>query len=78
MHLPYWREQLEEVEGEVRRLIRGYANPLERGYAVIHSQRQWDGTYCTLIIGLRTALRTLSWLRTTSLLLSAKGRHPTL
>ena len=23
MHLPYWREQLEEVEGEVRRLIRG-------------------------------------------------------
>ena len=24
MHLPYWREQLEEVEGEVRRLIRGY------------------------------------------------------
>ena len=24
MHLPYWREQLEEVEGEVRSLIRGY------------------------------------------------------
>ena len=24
MHLPYWREQLEEVQGEVRRLIRGY------------------------------------------------------
>ena len=24
MHLPDWREQLEEVEGEVRRLIRGY------------------------------------------------------
>ena len=24
MHLPYWREQLEEVEGKVRRLIRGY------------------------------------------------------
>ena len=24
MHLLYWREQLEEVEGEVRRLIRGY------------------------------------------------------
>ena len=24
MHLPYWRGQLEEVEGEVRRLIRGY------------------------------------------------------
>ena len=24
MHLPYWREQPEEVEGEVRRLIRGY------------------------------------------------------
>ena len=24
MHLPYWREQLEEVEPEVRRLIRGY------------------------------------------------------
>ena len=24
MHLPYWRGQLEEVEGEVRRLMRGY------------------------------------------------------
>ena len=24
MHHPYWRAQLEEVEGEVRRLIRGY------------------------------------------------------
>ena len=24
MHLPYWKGQLEEVEGEVRRLIRGY------------------------------------------------------
>ena len=24
MHLPYWRGQSEEVEGEVRRLIRGY------------------------------------------------------
>ena len=24
MHLPYWRGQLEDVEGEVRRVIRGY------------------------------------------------------
>ena len=23
MHLPYWRGQVEEVEGDVRRLIRG-------------------------------------------------------
>ena len=39
MHLPYWREQLEEVEGEVRRLIRGYQGiPTEVPWCVLRSQ----------------------------------------
>ena len=33
MHLLYWREQLEEVEGEVRKLIRGYEG--------IHTEVRW-------------------------------------
>ena len=33
MHLPYLREQLEEVEGEVRRLIRGYEGMRRLGWA---------------------------------------------
>ena len=38
MYLPYWREQLEEVEGEVRRLIRGYEGiPTEVPWCVLRS-----------------------------------------
>ena len=38
MHLPYWREQMEEVEGEVRRLIRGYGGiPTEVTWCVLRS-----------------------------------------
>ena len=38
MHLPYWRGQLEEVEGEVRRLIRGYEGiPTEVPCCVLRS-----------------------------------------
>ena len=38
MHLQYWREQLEEVEGEVRRLIRGYEGiPTEVPWCVLRS-----------------------------------------
>ena len=36
MHLPYWREQLQEAEGEVRRLIRGYEGiPTEVPWCVL-------------------------------------------
>ena len=36
MYLPYWREQLEELEGEVRRLIRGYEGiPTEVPWCVL-------------------------------------------
>ena len=36
MHLPYWREQPEEVQGEVRRLIRGYEGiPTEVPWCVL-------------------------------------------
>ena len=38
MHLPYWRGQLEEVEGEVRRLVRGYEGiPTEVPWCVLRS-----------------------------------------
>ena len=38
MHLPYWRGQLEEVEGELRRLIRGYEGiPKEVPWCVLRS-----------------------------------------
>ena len=38
MHLPYWRGQLEEVEKEVRRLIRGYEGiPTEVPRCVLRS-----------------------------------------
>ena len=44
MHLPYWREQLEEVEGEVRRLIRGYEGiPTEVPWCVSRSPTAYYG-----------------------------------
>ena len=44
MHLPYWREQLEEVEGEVRRLIRGYEGiPTEVPWCVLRSPKAYYG-----------------------------------
>ena len=44
MHLPYWREQLEEVEGEVRRLIRGYEGiPTEVPWCLLRSPTAYDG-----------------------------------
>ena len=44
MHLPYWREQLEEVEGEVRRLIRGYEGiPTEIPWSVLRSPTAYFG-----------------------------------
>ena len=44
MHLPYWREQLEEVEGEVRRLIREYAGiPTEVLWCVMRSPTAYYG-----------------------------------
>ena len=44
MHLPYWREQLEEVEGEVRRLIRGYEGiPTEVLCCVMQSPTAYYG-----------------------------------
>ena len=50
MHLPYWREQLEEVEGEVRRLIRGYEGiPTEVLWCVLRSSTAYYG------VGLPTA-----------------------
>ena len=44
MHLLYWREQLEEVEGEVRRLIRGYEGiPTEVPWCVLRSPTAYYG-----------------------------------
>ena len=44
MHLLYWREQLEDVEGEVRRLIRGYeAIPTEVLWCVLRSTTTYYG-----------------------------------
>ena len=44
MHLPYWREQLEEVEGEVRRLIRGYEGiPTEVSWCVLRLPTAYYG-----------------------------------
>ena len=44
MHLPYWRGQLEEVEGEVRRLIRGYEGVLtEVPWSVLRSLTAYYG-----------------------------------
>ena len=44
MHVPYWREQLEEVEGEVRRLIRGYEGiPTEAPQCVLRSLTAYYG-----------------------------------
>ena len=44
MHLPYWREQLEVVEGEVRRLIRGYEGiPMEVPWSVLRSLTAYYG-----------------------------------
>ena len=44
MHLPYWRGQLEEVEGEVRRLIRGYEGiPTEVPWYVLRSPTAYYG-----------------------------------
>ena len=44
MHLPYWRRQLEEVEGEVRRLIRGYEGiPTEVPWCMLRSPTAYYG-----------------------------------
>ena len=44
MHLPYWREQLEEVEGQVRWLIRGYEGiPTEVPWCVMRSPTAYYG-----------------------------------
>ena len=44
MHLPYWREQLEEVEGGVRTLIRGYEGiPTEVPWCVMRSPTAYYG-----------------------------------
>ena len=44
MHLPYWRGRLEEVEGEVRRLIRGYEGiPREVPWCVLRSPTDYYG-----------------------------------
>ena len=44
MHLRYWRGQLEEVEGEVRRLIRGYEGiPTEVPWCVLRSPTAYYG-----------------------------------
>ena len=44
MHLPYWRGQLEEVESEVRRLIRGYEGiPTEVPGCVLRSPTAFYG-----------------------------------
>ena len=44
MHLPYWRRQLEGVEGEVRRLIRGYEGiPTEVPWCVSRSPMAYYG-----------------------------------
>ena len=51
-----------------------YANPLERAYAVTGHLRLWNGTFYTPIKGSRTQQRTLSRLRTTSLLRFTYGQ----
>ena len=44
MHLPYWRGQLEEVEGQVQRLIRGYEGiPTEVPCFVLRSPTAYHG-----------------------------------
>ena len=44
MHLPYWTEQPEEVEREVRRLIRGYEGiPTEVPWCVMRSPTAYYG-----------------------------------
>ena len=44
MHLPYWRGQLEDVEGEVRRLVRGYEGiPTEVPWCVLRSPMAYYG-----------------------------------
>ena len=44
VHLPYWRGQLEEVEGEVRKLIRGYEGiPTEVPWFVLRSPTAYYG-----------------------------------
>ena len=44
MHLPYWRGQLDGVEGEVRRLIRGYEGiPTEVPWCVLRSPTAYYG-----------------------------------
>ena len=44
MHLAYWREQLEEAEGEVRRIIRGYEGiPTEVPWSVLRSPTAYYG-----------------------------------
>ena len=44
MHLPYWREQPEDVEQEVRRLIRGYEGiPTEVPWYVMRSPKAYYG-----------------------------------
>ena len=43
-HLPYWRAQLEEVEGDVRMLIRGYEGiPTEVPWCVLRSLTAYYG-----------------------------------
>ena len=47
MHLPYWRGQLEELEGEVRRLIRGNEGVLtEVPWCVLRSLTAYYGQGC--------------------------------
>ena len=47
MHLPYWRGQLEEVEGEVQRLIRGHEGILtEVPWCVL----RWPTAYCKVFV----------------------------
>ena len=44
MHLPYWRGQLEEMEGEVRKLIRGYEGiPTEVPWCALRSPTAYYG-----------------------------------
>ena len=44
MHLPYWRGQLEDVEGEVRRVIRGYEGiPTEVPWCLLRSPTAYYG-----------------------------------
>ena len=44
MHLPYWRGEPEDVEGEVRRVIRGYEGiPTEVPWCVLRSPTAYYG-----------------------------------